>query len=612
MRTAATYMGNRQCQFTVWAPFAKAVQVHLLSPDERIEDLERLEFGYWQGLLSDVPPGAQYRYRLDNGSDEPIERPDPASHAQPEGVHGPSEVIDHSSFAWTDGDFEPVALGDYIIYELHIGTFTPQGTFDAAIEKLDYLCKLGITAVEVMPVAQFPQDRNWGYDGVYPYAVQDAYGGPEAFKRFIDAAHRRGLAVILDVVYNHLGPEGNYLQEFGPYFSDRYQTPWGRSLNFDDQYCDPVRDYFIENALFWFEHYHLDALRLDALHAIFDMNATHFIEALKRRAQELEKKLGRPLLLIGESDLNDVRLIRPRKAGGYELDAQWSDDFHHSLHALVTGETTGYYGDYGSVEHLAKAIEEGFVYSGQYSKFRKRRFGNSSRHRPARQFVVCIQNHDQVGNRMLGERLSALVDFETQKLAAAAVLLSPYLPLLWMGQEYGETAPFQYFISHNDPDLVKTVRQGRAEEFSHFQTDAECPDPQAVETFQRCRLQWHLLDQPAHNALFDFYRYLIVLRKRMPHYADRSQLTVEVDSAAQLLIWRRAFSDCVWYCLMNFGRAACRHHLPQAADNWTVLLDSAHRHWHGPGAAIPRQIRGEQTIKPAGRSIVLLQTASMA
>ncbi len=604
MRHGAMYLGMGRCRFTVWAPFAEGVQVRFVDQNDRTEALRPVDLGYWQAELDDVPPGARYVYRLGQGK----ERPDPASHAQPDGVHGPSRIVDHGAFDWTDRWFEPTALHDYIIYELHIGTFTPDGTFDAAIDKLDYLCELGVTAVEVMPVAQFTQDRNWGYDGVYPYAVQQSYGGPDGFKRFIDAAHRRGLSVILDVVYNHLGPEGNYLPDFGPYFSDRYQTPWGKSLNFDCEYSDAVRDYFIENALFWFEVYHIDALRLDALHAIFDMSATHFIEALKRRTQALEKKLNRPLYLIGESDLNDVRLIRPRKAGGYELDAQWSDDFHHSLHALATGESMGYYSDFGSIDHLAKAYREGFVYSGQYSAFRKRHYGNSSRHRPAHQFVVCIQNHDQVGNRMRGERLSALTDFETLKLAAGAVLLSPYVPMLWMGEEYGETAPFLYFISHNDPKLVRAVRHGRGEEFSDFHDDGDCPDPQAEQTFLRSGLQWELLDRQPHKVLLAYYHYLIALRKERPNYADRSQMTVHTVEAMSLLVWQRPFADCCWCCVMNFGRTPGRYSLPDASSRWKTRLDSADPRWHGPGGVIPSHIPGGDSIELSARSIVLLQS----
>ncbi|HDS84612.1 MAG TPA: malto-oligosyltrehalose trehalohydrolase [Phycisphaerales bacterium] len=606
MRQGAMYLGKGRCRFTVWAPFAERMRVRFVDQNDRTEDLRPIDLGYWQAELDDVPAGARYVYHL--GQDK--ERPDPASHAQSDGVHGPSRIVDHGAFEWADRRFQPTALHDYILYELHIGTFTPEGTFDAAIDKLDYLCELGVTAVEVMPVAQFTQDRNWGYDGVYPYAVQHSYGGPDGFKRFIDAAHRRGLSVVLDVVYNHLGPEGNYLPDFGPYFSDRYQTPWGKSLNFDCEYSDAVRDYFIENALFWFELYHIDALRLDALHAIFDMSATHFIEALKRRTQTLEKKLNRPLYLIGESDLNDVRLIRPRKAGGYELDAQWSDDFHHSLHALTTGESMGYYSDFGSVDHLAKAYREGFVYSGQYSAFRKRHYGNCSRHRPAHQFVVCIQNHDQVGNRMRGERLSTLTDFETLKLAAGAVLLSPYVPMLWMGEEYGETAPFLYFISHNDPTLVRAVRQGRGEEFSDFHDDGDCPDPQTEQTFLRSRLQWELLNRQPHKTLLEFYHYLITLRKERSNFADRSQMTVHTVEAMSLLVWYRQFADCRWCCVMNFGQAPGRYTLPATSSRWKTLLDSADPRWHGPGGAIPSHIPGGDSIELSARSIVLLQSTN--
>jgi len=399
----AVYLGGGRSRFTVWAPRARRVEVLLLSPEERVADLEEKD-GYHQATLEGVEPGSLYLYSLDGR----IERPDPASRFQPKGVHGPSQVVD-PAFPWADSCWSGIPLKDYVIYEIHVGTFTAQGTFEAVIAHLDELKDLGITAVELMPVAQFPGDRNWGYDGVYPFAVQDSYGGPAGFKALVNACHQKGVAVVLDVVYNHLGPEGNYLRDFGPYFTDRYRTPWGEAVNFDGPQSDEVRRFFIENALHWITEFHADALRLDAIHAILDFSAQPFLEDLTLAVKEQTEHLNRQVHLIAESDLNDTRPIRSRERGGFGLDAQWNDDFHHAVHTLLTGERAGYYRDFGRVEGLAKAWREGFIYSGEYSVHRRRRHGNSSRPIPARRFVVFAQNHDQVGNRMRGERLSFLV-----------------------------------------------------------------------------------------------------------------------------------------------------------------------------------------------------------
>lgn len=432
----AASLGDGRCRFTVWAPAAEKVEVRLLTPRPRVATLDRGGQGYHHGVLEGVERGSLYVYRLDGGP----ERADPASRSQPQGVHGPSEVVD-PQFPWEDVSWVGPRLQDYILYELHVGTFTREGTFDAIIPHLTDLRELGVTAIELMPVAQFPGTRNWGYDGVFPFAVQDSYGGPAGLKRLVNACHREGLAVVLDVVYNHLGPEGNTLGDFGPYFSERYRSPWGPALNFDGPGSDEVRRFFIENALAWITDYHVDALRLDALHAILDLSAYPFLAELAAAVRERAARLHRRVYLIAESDLNDPKLVRPPEVGGYGLDAQWNDDFHHALHALLTGERTGYYEDFGTVAHLARAFTEGYVYTGQYSVYRRRRHGVPARALPAHAFAVFAQNHDQVGNRMRGERLSALVPFEALKLAAAVVLLSPYLPLLFMGEEYGETAP---------------------------------------------------------------------------------------------------------------------------------------------------------------------------
>ncbi|GIX47331.1 MAG: malto-oligosyltrehalose trehalohydrolase [Candidatus Tectimicrobiota bacterium] len=602
----ATYLGDGRCRFLVWAPRAERVAVHLLAPRERLVPMAPRPHGYHTALVEDVAPGSLYRYRLDDR----LERPDPASRAQPEGVHGPSQVVD-PAFAWEDAAWPGLPLEAYVFYELHVGTFTPEGTFDAIIPHLPRLKDLGITALELMPVAPFPGSRNWGYDGVYPFAVHHAYGGPPGLKRLVNACHRQGLAVVLDVVYNHLGPEGNYLGDFGPYFTERYRTPWGAALNFDGPHSAEVRRYFIDNALFWITEYHVDALRLDALHAILDLSAHHFLEALASAVHRQAAALHRRVYLIAESDLNDTRLLRPPALGGYGLDAQWNDDFHHALHALLTGERHGYYQDFGTLSHLAKAFRLGYVYDGQYSTYRQRHHGNSSRAVPAHRLVVFAQNHDQVGNRMRGERLSQLVSFEGLKLAAGTVLLSPFLPLLFMGEEYGETAPFPYFISHSDPDLVAAVREGRRQEFAAFRWQGEPPDPQDEATFASAKLNHALRQQGHHRVLEDFYRELLRLRTSLPALASLDKEAQEVvrHERARALSVRRWHDGDEVLLLLCFGSAPASLTVPLPAGQWHKRLDSATARWQGPGSPLPEVLHsdGEVTLTPAPQSVVLWQ-----
>jgi len=607
LKIGSNPLGNGQCSFRVWAPFNDSVEARVFAPRERIIPLRKNGKGYHEGVEDNLPPGTLYKYRLDNEK----ELPDPASRFQPEGVHGPSQVVD-DRFLWSDEQWEGLPLEEYLIYELHVGTFTPQGTFAAVAERLDELKDLGVTAIELMPVAQFPGDRNWGYDGVYPFACQNSYGGPAGLKKLVDACHRRRMAVVLDVVYNHLGPEGAYLDQFGPYFTDRYQTPWGLAINYDGPYSDEVRNYFIINALQWVDEFHVDALRLDAIHGIFDFSARHFLtelgEAVKTRAEELNRRV----FLFPESDLNDTRVITPRNAGGYELDAQWNDDYHHALHALLTGERSGYYQDFGMIEHLAKAYSQGYVYSGQYSEYRRRRFGNSSRDIPAYRFIVCSQNHDQVGNRMRGDRLSALVDFESLKLAAGVTLLSPFLPLLFMGEEYGETAPFLYFISHGDPDLIKAVRDGRKAEFAHFAWSEEPPDPQAEATFIRSKLNWEARqDDARQGALFELYRELIRLRKSIPALRRLDKQSMEVRSFEKdgaMLVRRWSDSEEVLIAC-HFGTWPREITLPAYGGQWVRLLDSADTQWGGNGGSVPVAINLERQTNARfqPRSLVLFE-----
>jgi len=587
----ANYHGSGRCTFTVWAPFLNRVDLKIVSPAERLCPMERDSAGYWKAELNNISPGTRYLYRLDDEQD----RPDPASRSQPDGVHGPSEVIDPCGFSWTDAAWKGVALRDYIIYELHTGVFTREGTFEAIIPYLDYLKELGVTALEIMPVAQFPGSRNWGYDGVYPCAVQNSYGGPDGLKALVDACHGKGLAVILDVVYNHLGPEGNYLWAYGPYFTDRYRTPWGQAVNFDGPYSDEVRRYFTDNALFWITEYHFDALRLDAVHGIYDFSARHILRDLSDAAGRQAEALGRRIYVIAESDLNDARVIASAGSGGYGLDAQWNDDFHHCLHTLLTGEKSGYYEDFGAMRQIEKAFREGFVYSGEYSGYRKRKHGSPSGGLPAHRFIVFSQNHDQVGNRAGGDRPGRTQSLEKLRLAAGVVLLSPFIPLLFMGEEYGETAPFQYFVSHSDKDLIKAVRKGRRDEFSSFGWAGEVPDPQAEGTFLNSKLDTGLHLQGAHAALFGFYRELIRLRKEVPALSDPSRDSMEAgcfEKDKVLYVRRRAEADEV-ICIYNFNSEDAHAGLMVPEGSWTRVLDSSMKDWGGDGALSADRIESQ-------------------
>jgi len=531
------------------------------------------EGGYWAAEVDNCPPGTRYFYRLNGSTD----RPDPASRLQPECVHGPSEVCADRGL---DAHWPGLPLNEYILYELHVGTFSMDGTFDGIIPQLQRLKELGITAIELMPVAEFPGARNWGYDGVYPFAVEHSYGGVAALRRLVGACHDLGLAVVLDVVYNHLGPEGNYLREFGPYFTDRYRTPWGDALNFDGPDSDPVRRYFIENALYWIEDCGVDALRLDAVHAIYDKSAYPFLRELAESVHRRANELGRYVYLIAETDLNDSRIVTSIERGGLGLDAQWSDDFHHALHTVLTGEARGYYADFGRLAQLATAIQEGWIYQGQYSHFRRARFGNSPATIDAHQLVVCSQNHDQVGNRMYGERLIHLVGQKAAGLAAATVLLSPYIPLLFMGEEYGETAPFLYHVSHSDPDLQEAVRQGRKQEFAGlFVTGSELPDPQDEKTFADCKLNTSLRDEGSHAQLYEWYSKLLKLRKSHPAVRTLSKASIVVDCQEEsqaILIPRRPESPEREQAIviLHFGHDPHEVDVYLPSGEWSVILDS--------------------------------------
>ena len=597
-------------EFAVWAPLKKKMFLHVVHPRDEVVAMRKGEEGYFHAVVADLAPGARYFFRPDGDQDYP----DPASQYQPEGVHGPSQVVDHEAFRWSDSDWKGVPLEDTILYELHVGTFTPEGTFDAIIPRLAQLKEIGINALELMPVAQFPGSRNWGYDGVYPYAVQHSYGGPEGLKRLVDAAHREGIAVVLDVVYNHMGPEGNYLSAYGPYFTDKYQTPWGDALNFDGEWSDGVRDYFSGNALYWFEHYHIDGLRCDAIHTVFDRGAVHFWELTHNRVRQLEEQLGRPLHLWAESDLNSPKVVRPPGVGGYGFSGQWLDDFHHALYTLLDPKGRDRYIDFGRMDQLVKAYREGFVHSGEWVQFRKRRHGASSAGVPGQQFVAFNLNHDQVGNRADGKRLCSLVDFEKLKVAAAAIMLAPYVPLLFMGEEYADESPFFYFVSHSDPGLIKAVQEGRAEEFKDFGFDQAPPDPQDEKTFEACVLDWEKRNKGHNHLLLQWHAELIRLRQTLPPLKnfDKQDLQVEQLGEEGLVLLRHSTGG-VAVCLFNLSAGEVVYTAPPGLKKGRKVLDSKApwfmHHHRGPAGPLPEELSAGDVLHLPPVSITVYYTA---
>ena len=575
LRFGASVRSGYSVEFRVWAPNLTNLAVRVMGGNEgepsRTIPMRQSSDSEFVATVPQVGAGADYVYVLEGER----ERPDPVSRWQPGGVHAPSRVVDPASFRWSDQGWSGIPLRDFIIYELHTGTFTREGTFESMIPRLPYLRDLGITAIEIMPVAEVPGNRNWGYDGASLYAPQSSYGGPTGLKKLVDACHQHGLAVVLDVVYNHLGPEGNYLPEFAPCFTDTHHTPWGKAINFDGPESDGVRGFIIDNALYWLTEYHVDALRLDAIHGIYDFGARHILDELSQAFQDQARRLQRQAWLIAESDLEDVRIINPRAKGGYAFDAQWHDDFHHALYALLTGQREGFLMDFGAVANLSKSVTEGFVFDWKYSHYRRRHYGSSSKNRPGEQFVGFIQNHDQVANTSRGKRLSSLVSSGQQKLAAVLTLSSPFLPLLFMGEEYGETAPFLYFTSFDDPGLAAAVTAGRKKELGSHYSESEFADPQAPGTFEHCKLDWSKTEVSPHAEILRLYRDLISLRRRHLSLANcRKELTeIQFNEQRKWLLMKRSDpSGSGALLVFNFSSEAQSIPVLDSDHSWRLAL----------------------------------------
>jgi maltooligosyltrehalose trehalohydrolase len=574
LRFGSKLLDGKSAEFRVWAPNVSNLSVRIPGGDEpRTVPMTGSPEGEFVTTVSDVREGTDYFYVLDGER----QRPDPVSRWQPQGVHGPSRVVNPDTFRWSDQKWSGIPLKDFIIYEFHSGTFSVEGTFEGVIPRLPYLRDLGITAIEIMPVAEVPGSRNWGYDGASLYAPQSTYGGPTGLKKLVDACHQHGLAVVLDVVYNHLGPEGNYLPDFAPCFTDAHHTPWGKAINFDGPQSDGIRRFFIDNALYWLTEFHVDALRLDAIHGIYDFGARHFLDELSDAFQKQARRLSRQAWLIAESDLDDVRIINPRTMGGYALDAQWHDDFHHALYTFLTGEREGFLMDFGSLAELSKSIRDGFVFDWKYSRYRQRHHGSSSKDRPGEQFVGCIQNHDQIANTSRGKRLASLVSAGQVKLAAVLTLCSPFLPLLFMGEEYGETAPFFYFTSFEDKNLADAVTEGRKRELGEHHSESEFADPQAVSTFEQCRLDWTKPEIVPHTAILSLYRDLIALRKRHPSLGNcRKDLTeIRFDAQAKYLVMKRSDPEGESSILvLNFSSEPQSIPIASEVRQWRLVLST--------------------------------------
>lgn len=609
----STVFKNNRWLFTVWAPEKEKMVLHIVEPfDEEFEMQKSNDEGYF---TIDVPTKEKELHYYFKPNDEK-DFPDPASQYQPNGVHKASQTVDHFSYKWNDNNWKGLPLSEYIIYELHVGLFTPEGTFESVISRLDDLKNTGINAIEIMPVSQFPGNRNWGYDGVYPYAVQNSYGGPTGLKKLVDACHQKEIAVILDVVYNHLGPEGNYFSKFGPYFTKKYSTPWGDAINFDDEWSDGVRDYFSENVIYWFQYYHIDALRCDAIHALFDNGAVHFWELVYEKVKELEQRAGRRFYLIAESDLNSPKVVKLPEQGGYGFDAQWLDDFHHALYVLINPSDQQRYYDFGTMQQLVKAYNQGFVHSGQWVKFRKRKHGTSSANIPGDKFVVFNQNHDQIGNRADGKRLCMLVGMEKIKLASASILLAPYIPMLFMGEEYADESPFFYFVSHSDKNLIKAVQEGRRKEFESYGFNKNIPDPQSEQTFLQSKIHWERRKEGHHKIILNWHKELIRLRSTLPALKDfqKKNINASVINEKALALFRHSEGmEEGLLCLFNFSESETEYIEP-TGNSLHKLLDSKDEQWNYNSSeknSHPQEIHPQEKITLLPLSVVVYSLDKM-
>ncbi len=582
-------------EFKVWAPRAKTMRL-LIQGREPLKMEGPGPRGWWKLKVDDAQAGTDYAFLID---DDPTPIPDPRSGWQPDGVHGMSRVYDQHAFQWSDGGWHTPPLASGIIYELHIGTFSKEGTFDGAIPHLEYLAQLGVTHVEIMPVNEFAGNRGWGYDGVYLFAVFEPYGGPDGLKRFVDACHAHHLAVVLDVVYNHFGPVGNYTNRFGPYLTDKYHTPWGAAVNFNESGSDEVRRFFVDNALMWLRDFHCDGLRLDATHEYIDRSAVHFMEQLSAEVQRLGTMLGKKFDLIAESDLNDPKFVRPIEAHGYGMDAQWSDDFHHSLFTLLWNDPgRGYYDDFGSMDDLVKSIKGAFVYDGQYSRYRHHSHGRPVNELSAHRFLGYIQNHDQVGNRATGERLEHLVGMEASKVALGLVLTAPFVPMLWMGEEFAASAPFLYFADHEEEEMRRLVSEGRKRDFAAFGWDeSQIPDPEAPETFEHSKLDWDEVQEGRHAEMLAWVKQLIALRRATVDLndGDFGHIKVSCVGNEKVLIMRRGSVRV----LMHLGDDVWKTKLE---ENETLRL----------GSSPEVQVQGGEIALPKMSLAILIQESNAA
>ncbi|MDP9349313.1 MAG: malto-oligosyltrehalose trehalohydrolase [Gemmatimonadota bacterium] len=603
----------------VWAPEHRTVEVVVYGPNEEsLHPLAPEGDGYFSAVVEGLRPGARYRYRLDEGDTFP----DPASRSQPEGVHGPSEVVDPAAFRWTDDGWRGIPLEEMVIYELHVGTATPEGTFDSLIERLDHVVELGATAVEIMPVAEFSGKHNWGYDGVDLYAPSSAYGGPEGLRRLVDAAHARGLAVILDVVYNHFGPEGNYLYAVtgGRFFTDRHKTPWGDAINYDGEGSRAVRDFVVRNAVHWAEEYHMDGLRLDATHAIIDDSPVHVLtEVVERVRATLPRE--RHFVFIAEDERNERRLITPVEEGGVGIDGVWADDFHHQMRRLTAGDSESYFADFsGTTEDVAATLRKGWFYEGQLSRNHGARRGAPAEGLAPPKFVHHIQNHDQVGNRAMGDRLSDAVPLPVYRAASALLLLSPYTPMLWMGQEWAASTPFQYFTDH-PAELGKLVTEGRREEFGKFSafSDPEMrekiPDPQSPETFRRSKLRWEEVAEAPHAGILALYRELLMLRCTHPALRERARESFTAAAfGEQVLVLRRSAPDgsaLLLVCSLGEGarlELSGQETRPPVGPGWELLLSTEEGRFGGEEGEVAH-LSPDGVLELRGAGAVLLRAA---